>query len=67
MNSAPLLGIIARYVCCIYLDAALSRLIVPQASSYGAGTETTGTVTVKFERSAVKGRHVLLVDDLVGF
>lgn len=34
------------------------------ASSYGAGTETSGLVNVSFDREAVKGRHVLLVDDL---
>ncbi len=35
-----------------------------QASSYGAGTETTGTVNISFNSDVVKGRHVLLVDDL---
>ncbi|KAF5838840.1 phosphoribosyltransferase-like protein [Dunaliella salina] len=35
------------------------------ASSYGAGTETSGTVKVSFDASVVKDRHVLLVDDLV--
>lgn len=34
------------------------------ASSYGAGTETTGKVSVSFKTEVVKGRHVLLVDDL---
>mmetsp|Transcript_4539 Transcript_4539/g.7723 ORF Transcript_4539/g.7723 Transcript_4539/m.7723 type:complete len:200 (-) Transcript_4539:796-1395(-) len=34
------------------------------ASSYGKGTETSGTVTVSFDTASVKGRHVLLVDDL---
>uniref|UniRef100_A0A7S0REN9 Hypoxanthine phosphoribosyltransferase n=1 Tax=Chlamydomonas leiostraca TaxID=1034604 RepID=A0A7S0REN9_9CHLO len=34
------------------------------ASSYGAGTETSGRVEVSFNRDVVKGRHVLLVDDL---
>eukprot|EP00195_Chlamydomonas_chlamydogama_P004921 CAMPEP_0202902656 /NCGR_PEP_ID=MMETSP1392-20130828/16980_1 /ASSEMBLY_ACC=CAM_ASM_000868 /TAXON_ID=225041 /ORGANISM="Chlamydomonas chlamydogama, Strain SAG 11-48b" /LENGTH=186 /DNA_ID=CAMNT_0049589451 /DNA_START=113 /DNA_END=670 /DNA_ORIENTATION=+ len=34
------------------------------ASSYGAGTETSGTVKVSFHADAVKGRHVLMVDDL---
>lgn len=34
------------------------------ASSYGAGTETSGTVEVSFRKEAVKDRHVLLVDDL---
>jgi hypothetical protein len=36
-----------------------------QASSYGAGTETSGKVDVQLRADAVKGRHVLLVDDLV--
>ncbi|GFH07639.1 hypoxanthine phosphoribosyltransferase [Haematococcus lacustris] len=35
-----------------------------QASSYGAGTETSGRVEVAFDAAAVKNRHVLLVDDL---
>lgn len=34
------------------------------ASSYGAGTETSGQVSVDFKTEKVKGRHVLLVDDL---
>ncbi|KAG1676912.1 hypothetical protein FOA52_014788 [Chlamydomonas sp. UWO 241] len=34
------------------------------ASSYGAGTETTGTVQISFAEAVVKGRHCLLVDDL---
>lgn len=34
------------------------------ASSYGSGTETSGTVLVSFAKDVVKGRHVLLVDDL---
>lgn len=35
-----------------------------QASSYGAGTETSGRVEVSFNTEVVKGRHVLMVDDL---
>ena len=34
------------------------------ASSYGAGTETSGKVEVKYNEASVKGRHCLLVDDL---
>lgn len=32
--------------------------------SYGARTETSGTVQVSFDAEAVKGRHCLMVDDL---
>lgn len=34
------------------------------ARSYGAGFETSGTVQVSFDESAVKGRHCVMVDDL---
>lgn len=33
--------------------------------SYGNRTETSGTVTVSFDAEAVKGRHCLMIDDLV--
>ncbi|MFD0705453.1 hypoxanthine phosphoribosyltransferase [Alloscardovia venturai] len=35
-------------------------------SSYGAGTQTSGTVTVRQDLSVdVKGRHVLIVEDII--
>jgi hypoxanthine phosphoribosyltransferase len=36
-----------------------------RASSYGAGTETTGTVVLSGLTTDVKGRHVVLVEDIV--
>jgi hypoxanthine-guanine phosphoribosyltransferase len=32
--------------------------------SYGARTETSGTVQVSFDAEAVAGRHCIMVDDL---
>eukprot|EP00775_Hariotina_reticulata_P002716 gene2716-3013_t len=35
------------------------------ARSYGKGLETSGTVQVSFDADVVKGRHCLMIDDLV--
>ncbi len=37
-----------------------------QASSYGAGLETSGKVTISFDVAAVKGQHVLMVGAYTG-
>jgi hypoxanthine-guanine phosphoribosyltransferase len=37
---------------------------LPWCRSYGARTETSGTVQVSFDAEAVAGRHCIMVDDL---
>ncbi|WIA13955.1 hypothetical protein OEZ85_002524 [Tetradesmus obliquus] len=48
------------------LDPCPEDLVVEfvSARSYGARTETSGTVQVSFDAEAVAGRHCLMVDDL---
>lgn len=61
---------------CVVFMADLMRALQPHVpaleidfiglSSYGAGTESSGTVKLTSEpRDSVGGRHVLLVDDIV--
>ena len=61
---------------CLVFQADLIRALSPHLpwiecdflglSSYGEGTESTGTVTLDSDlRHPVRGRHVLLVDDIV--
>ena len=48
------------------LDPCPEHLMVEfcSARSYGARVETSGTVQISFDEQVVKGRHVLMVDDL---
>jgi len=61
---------------CLVFQADLMRALQPHVpwlecdflglSSYGGGTESSGTVTLRSDLgSSVQGRHVLLVDDIV--
>ena len=48
-----------------YMDIDLEEVFI-KASSYGAGTETSGKVDIFcYKPLDVKGRHVIIVDELI--
>lgn len=50
---------------CRYMDVPNMQVDCVRASSYGAGTESSGTVTLSGLTTDVRGRHVVLVEDIV--